>query len=97
MFARVPSVLFSDALGHEIVPLSTLASPKPKTIAHPQPGELPFCMCVFVRHCCLFAFSHLCECLFEWLLVSVCVCEGVERAEDGWVLGVSWPSPFLSD
>lgn len=34
MFARVPSVLFSDALGHEIVPLSTLASPKPKSIAH---------------------------------------------------------------
>lgn len=35
MFARVPSVLFSDALGHEIVPLSTLASSKPKSIAHP--------------------------------------------------------------
>lgn len=28
MFARVPSVLWSDALGHEIVPLSTLASPQ---------------------------------------------------------------------
>lgn len=35
MFARVPSVLFSDALGHEIVPLSTLASPKPESLAHP--------------------------------------------------------------
>lgn len=34
MFARVHSVLLTDAFGHEIVPLSTLASPKPKSIAH---------------------------------------------------------------
>lgn len=68
MFARVPSVLFSDALGHEIVPLSTLASPKPKSIAHPQPGELPFLHgCFSLRRVCLFAFGRLCECLFECL------------------------------
>lgn len=56
MFARVPSVLFCDALGHEIVPLSTLASPKPKSIAHPQPGELAFlhvCLCTPGLSVCL--------------------------------------------
>jgi len=49
MFARVPSVLSSDALGHEIVPFSTLASRKPKFIAHPKLGEVAFparaCLC----------------------------------------------------
>lgn len=38
---------------------------------------------------CLFAFRRLCECLFERLLMCFCVC--------GWVLGVSWPAPLLSD
>lgn len=49
MFACVPSVLLSDALGHEIVPLSTLASPKPKSTAHPWLGTLAFLYtCVFL-------------------------------------------------
>lgn len=71
MFALVPCVLFSDALGHEIVPLFTLASPKPKSIAQPQPGELAFlhvCLCTPGLSVCL----PLLMCVY----VCVCVCEG---------------------
>ena len=84
MFVRVPSVLFSDALGHEIVPLSTLASPKPKSIAHPQPGELPFlhgCFCTPRLSVCLRSPVRM----FIWVLVNVCVCEGERRMGGCWV------------
>lgn len=96
MFARVSSVLFSDSLGHEIVPLSTLASPKPKSIAHPQPGGLAFphvCPCTLGLSVCLWSSVWV----FVWVVVDVCVFEGLRGAEDGWVLDISWPSPFLSD
>lgn len=67
MFALVPCVLFSDALGHEIVPLFTLASPKPKSVARPQPGELAF------LHVCLL---YTLGCLLA-LVVNVCLWMGV--------------------
>lgn len=88
MFALVPCVLFADALGHEIVPLFTLASPKPKSIAHPQPGELAFlhvCLCTPGLSVCLW----LPVWVFVWAVVDVCLCLWGEgwAAEDGMGVG----------
>lgn len=63
MFAHVPSVLLSDALGHEIVPLSMLASLKPKSTAHRWTAKVAFlvclCACVFVCQGCVFSWLPL--------------------------------------
>lgn len=100
MFAHVPSVLFSDALGHEIVPLSTLASPKPESNAHPySQARWPFRMCCSVRQGLLFAAIRLCECLFVCLSKCVRVCVGM-GGSGGWAgvgCQLALSSPLLSD
>lgn len=67
MFAHAASVRFSDALAHEIVPLSTLASPKPKSSAHISPGEVAF-LHAFI--CARARLLH--QAAFVVVLLSVC-------------------------
>lgn len=71
MFALVPCVLFFDALGHEIVPLFTVASPEPQVHWPSTVGRVGlFCMCVPARRA---GFDSCVR-----VLVRVCVSAFVE-------------------
>lgn len=75
--------------GMKLFPFST-----PSTSQSPILSQAiwPFCMCVFERRGRPPPWDGLYDCFI--CVCLHCVCEG---AEDGWMLGVSWPSPFLSD
>lgn len=88
MFALVPCVLFSDAFGHEIVPLFTLASP-PARVHCPSTARRAglFPACVSLRA----DISSVCRSVARAQL-----CGGGGGAEDGVGVGCQpGLSPFL--